>query len=580
MCIPTRMELRCVRNHVFFSHPSVATVHTCAISIRNCGIMQSLSHIFQDNTVLVTSNVTMQFGSKPLFENISVKFGGGNRYGLIGANGSGKSTFMKILGGDLEPTLGNVSLDPNERIGKLRQDQFAFEEFSVLDTVIMGHGELWEVKQERDRIYGLAEMSEEDGYKVADLEVQYGEMDGYSAESRAGELLLGVGIPVEQHYGPMSEVAPGWKLRVLLAQALFSDPDILLLDEPTNNLDIDTIRWLEQVLNERNSTMIIISHDRHFLNMVCTHMADLDYGELRVYAGNYDEYMTAATQARERLLADNAKKKAQIADLQSFVSRFSANASKSRQATSRARQIDKIKLDEVKASSRQNPFIRFEQDKKLFRNALEVEALTKGFDNGPLFKNFNLLLEVGEKIAILGANGVGKTTLLKTLVGDLAPDSGTVKWSENAKIGYYAQDHAADFDNDLTVFDWMSQWKQEGDDEQVVRSFLGRLLFSQDDIKKPAKVLSGGEKGRMLFGKLMMQKPNILVMDEPTNHLDMESIESLNMALEMYPGTLVFVSHDREFVSSLATRVIEITPERVVDFSGNYEDYLRSKGIE
>jgi len=523
--------------------------------------MLGLSHFSQESPVLVTSNVTMQFGSKPLFENISVKFGGGNRYGLIGANGSGKSTFMKILGGDLEPTLGNVSLDPNERIGKLRQDQFAFETFTVLDTVIMGHGELWEVKQERDRIYGLAEMSEEDGYKVADLEVQYGEMDGYSAESRAGELLLGVGIPVEQHYGLMSEVAPGWKLRVLLAQALFSNPDILLLDEPTNNLDIDTIRWLEQTLNERNSTMIIISHDRHFLNMVCTHMADLDYGELRVYAGNYDEYMTAATQARERLLADNAKKKAQIADLQSFVSRFSANASKSRQATSRARQIDKIKLDEVKASSRQNPFIRFEQDKKLFRNALAVEELTKGF-------------------AILGANGVGKSTMLKTLVGELTPDHGTVKWSENAQIGYYAQDHAEDFDNDLTVFDWMSQWKSEGDDEQVVRSFLGRLLFSQDDIKKPAKVLSGGEKGRMLFGKLMMQKPNILVMDEPTNHLDMESIESLNMALEMYQGTLIFVSHDREFVSSLATRVIEITPERVVDFSGNYEDYLRSKGID
>ncbi len=542
--------------------------------------MLGLSHFSQESPVLVTSNVTMQFGSKPLFENISVKFGGGNRYGLIGANGSGKSTFMKILGGDLEPTLGNVSLDPNERIGKLRQDQFAFETFTVLDTVIMGHGELWEVKQERDRIYGLAEMSEEDGYKVADLEVQYGEMDGYSAESRAGELLLGVGIPMEQHYGLMSEVAPGWKLRVLLAQALFSNPDILLLDEPTNNLDIDTIRWLEQTLNERNSTMIIISHDRHFLNMVCTHMADLDYGELRVYAGNYDEYMTAATQARERLLADNAKKKAQIADLQSFVSRFSANASKSRQATSRARQIDKIKLDEVKASSRQNPFIRFEQDKKLFRNALAVEELTKGFDNGPLFKNFNLLLEVGEKIAILGANGVGKSTMLKTLVGELTPDHGTVKWSENAQIGYYAQDHAEDFDNDLTVFDWMSQWKSEGDDEQVVRSFLGRLLFSQDDIKKPAKVLSGGEKGRMLFGKLMMQKPNILVMDEPTNHLDMESIESLNMALEMYQGTLIFVSHDREFVSSLATRVIEITPERVVDFSGNYEDYLRSKGID
>jgi len=325
--------------------------------------------------------------------------------------------------------------------------------------------------------------------------------------------------------------------------------------------------------------MIIISHDRHFLNMVCTHMADLDYGELRVYPGNYDEYMTAATQARERLLADNAKKKAQINELQSFVSRFSANASKSRQATSRAKQIDKIKLDEVKASSRQNPFIRFEQDKKLFRNALELAGLTKGFDQGPLFKNVNLLLEVGEKLAIIGPNGIGKSTLLKTLVGEQQPDNGTVKWSENARIGYYAQDHAHDFANDLTVFDWMSQWMQEGDDEQAVRSILGRLLFSQDDIKKPAKVLSGGEKGRMLFGKLMMEKPNVLIMDEPTNHLDMESIEALNMALEMYEGTLIFVSHDREFVSSLATRVIEMTPGKIHDFTGNYEDYLRSKGI-
>ena len=522
----------------------------------------------------------MQFGSKPLFENISVKFGNGNRYGLIGANGSGKSTFMKIIGGDLVPTSGNVSLDPHERLGKLRQDQFAFEEFTVLDTVIMGHTELWQIKQERDRIYSLAEMSEEDGFKVADLETQYAEMDGYSAEARAGELLLGVGIPIEQHYGLMSEIAPGWKLRVLLAQALFSNPDILLLDEPTNNLDIDTIRWLEDTLNERESTMIIISHDRHFLNMVCTHMADMDYGELRIYPGNYDDYMTAATQARERLLADNAKKKAQISELQSFVSRFSANAAKSKQATSRARQIEKIKLEEVKASSRQNPFIRFEQDKKMFRNALVVENLTKGFDNGPLFKNLNLMVEVGEKVAILGTNGIGKTTLLKTLMNELTPEQGDIKWSENANIGYYAQDHEYEFEQDLTVFEWMSQWKQPNDDEQAVRSILGRLLFSQDDIKKQVKVLSGGEKGRMLFGKLMMQRPNIIVMDEPTNHLDMESIESLNMALELYQGTLFFVSHDREFVSSLASRIIEITPEKVIDYTGNYEDYLRSQGIE
>ncbi|MCX8729063.1 ABC-F family ATPase [Gilliamella sp. B2969] len=530
--------------------------------------------------MLSTNNITMQFGSKPLFENISVKFGNGNRYGLIGANGSGKSTFMKIIGGDLVPTSGNVALDPHERLGKLRQDQFAFETFTVLDTVIMGHTELWQIKQERDRIYALPEMSEEDGFKVADLETQYAEMDGYSAEARAGELLLGVGIPIEQHYGLMSEIAPGWKLRVLLAQALFSNPDILLLDEPTNNLDIDTIRWLEDTLNERESTMIIISHDRHFLNMVCTHMADLDYGELRIYPGNYDDYMTASTQARERLLADNAKKKAQINELQSFVSRFSANASKSKQATSRAKQIEKIKLEEVKASSRQNPFIRFEQDKKLFRNALVVENLTKGFDNGPLFKDLNLMVEVGEKVAILGTNGIGKSTLLKTLMGKLTPESGDIKWSENANIGYYAQDHEYEFEEDLTVFDWMSQWKQPTDDEQAVRSILGRLLFSQDDIKKQVKVLSGGEKGRMLFGKLMMQRPNIIVMDEPTNHLDMESIESLNMALELYQGTLFFVSHDREFVSSLATRIIEITPEKVIDYTGNYEDYLRSQGIE
>ncbi|KES19003.1 ATPase component of ABC transporter with duplicated ATPase domains [Gilliamella apicola SCGC AB-598-I20] len=530
--------------------------------------------------MLSTNNITMQFGSKPLFENISVKFGNGNRYGLIGANGSGKSTFMKILGGDLVPTSGNVALDPHERLGKLRQDQFAFEDYSVLDTVIMGHTELWQIKQERDRIYALAEMSEEDGFKVADLETQYAEMDGYSAEARAGELLLGVGIPIEQHYGLMSEIAPVWKLRVLLAQALFSNPDILLLDEPTNNLDIDTIRWLEDTLNQRESTMIIISHDRHFLNMVCTHMADMDYGELRIYPGNYDDYMTASTQARERLLADNAKKKAQISELQSFVSRFSANASKSKQATSRARQIEKIKLEEVKASSRQNPFIRFEQDKKLFRNALVVEKLTKGFDNGPLFKNLNLMVEVGEKVAILGTNGIGKTTLLKTLMGELTPEQGDIKWSENANIGYYAQDHEYEFEQDLTVFDWMSQWKQPTDDEQAVRSILGRLLFSQDDIKKQVKVLSGGEKGRMLFGKLMMQRPNIIVMDEPTNHLDMESIESLNMALELYQGTLFFVSHDREFVSSLASRIVEITPEKVIDYTGNYEDYLRSQGIE
>ncbi len=530
--------------------------------------------------MISTANLAIQFGAKPLFENVSVKFGGGNRYGLIGANGCGKSTLMKILGGDLDASAGSVSIEANQRLGKLRQDQFAFENYTVLDTVIMGHGELWRIKQERDRIYSLPEMSDDDGMKVADLEVAFAEMDGYTAESRAGELLLGLGIPIEQHTGPMSAVAPGWKLRVLLAQALFADPDIMLLDEPTNNLDISTIRWLEGVLNARTSTMIIISHDRHFLNSVCTHMADLDYGEVRVYPGNYDDYMIAATQVRERLLSDNAKKKAQIADLQTFVSRFSANASKAKQATSRAKQIEKIKLEDVKPSSRVNPYIRFEQEKKLYRLALEVKGLSKGYGATPLFSDLDLMVEVGERIAVIGPNGIGKTTLLRTLVGELAPDSGVVKWSENANVGYFAQDHAADFADNTSLFDWMSQWQQPGEDEQVIRGTLGRLLFSQDEIKKSVKHISGGEQGRMLFGKLMQLKPNVLVMDEPTNHLDMESIESLNTALENYPGTLIFVSHDREFVSSLATRIIEMTPRGLVNFNGSYDDYLRSQGVE
>jgi ATPase subunit of ABC transporter with duplicated ATPase domains len=443
----------------------------------------------------------------------------------------------------------------------------------------MGHKELWAVKQERDRIYSLPEMSEEDGMKVADLEVQFAEMDGYMAEAKAGELLLAVGIEESLHFGLMSEVAPGWKLRVLLAQVLFADPHIMLLDEPTNNLDMDTIRWLEETLNQRNCTMIIISHDRHFLNSVCTHMADLDYGELRVYPGNYDEYMTAATQARERLLSDNAKKKAQIAELQTFVSRFSANASKAKQATSRAKQIDKIQLEEVKASSRQNPLIRFEQSKELFRNALVVENLSQGFEED-LYNKFDAIFEVGERVAIIGENGVGKTTLLNTLAGVLEARTGEYKWSENANIGYYAQDHAHDFEEDMNLFDWMSQWRQEGEDEQVVRSFLGRMLFGQDDIKKSVKVISGGEQGRMLLGKIMMHKPNILLMDEPTNHMDMESIEALNLALENYKGTLFFVSHDRVFVDSLATRILEIKDGQIHDFRGTYAEFLKARGID
>jgi len=527
--------------------------------------------------VISTANITMQFGAKPLFENISVKFGDGNRYGLIGANGCGKSTFMNILDGSLEPTSGNVSISPNDRVGKLHQDQFAFEEYSVIDTVIMGHAELWEVKQERDRIYALAEMTEDDGMKVAGLEIQFGEMDGYSAESRAGELLMSAGIEEELHAGLMSEVAPGWKLRVLLAQALFAEPDILLLDEPTNNLDINTIRWLESVLNERKSTMVIISHDRHFLNTVCTHIADIDYGELRLYPGNYDNFMTASTQARELLQSENAKKSAQISELKHFVSRFSANASKAKQATSRAKQIEKIKLEDIKASSRVSPFIRFSQEKKLHRLALTLNEIGHGFDNETLFENGNLILDAGTRLAVIGENGVGKTTFLRCLINELEANNGIIQWAEHATLGYCPQDSTADFENDMKLYDWMSQWRKPKHDDQAVRATLGQLLFSSEDFDKKVKVCSGGEKNRLLFGKLMMMETNIMLMDEPTNHLDMEAIEALNLALEHYEGTLIFVSHDREFVSSLATRIIEIKDQQLVDFHGTYEEYLISQ---
>jgi ATPase subunit of ABC transporter with duplicated ATPase domains len=540
--------------------------------------------------MIVTSGITMQFGAKPLFENVSVKFGGGNRYGLIGANGCGKSTFMKILGGDLEQSGGSVAIDSGERLGKLRQDQFAYEDRRVLEVVMMGHDAMWKAMEERDAIYANAESSEEDYMRAADLEAKYAEYGGYTAEARAGELLLGLGVPIEQHQGPMSEVAPGWKLRVLLAQALFGDPEILLLDEPTNNLDINSIRWLEDILNRRTSTMVIISHDRHFLNSVCTHMADVDYGQIRVYSGTYDDYMEASTLARQQQESSNARTKDRISDLEEFVRRFRANKSKARQATSRMKQIEKLKVDDVKPSSRQYPYIRFDFDEKekLHRLAVEVAAMEKGYGK-PLFKAVEFTVEAGEKIAIIGPNGVGKTTLLRCLLGadktGLAADYGTIKWAEKAKIGYCAQDHAADFSSDMNLMEWMTGWRRQGDDDQIVRATLGRLLFSGDDTKKTVQVISGGEQQRMTFGKLMLEMPNVLLMDEPTNHLDMESIESLNTALDKFKGTLIFVSHDREFVSSLATRIIDIrpvdngAPARIVDYRGTYDEYLVSQGL-
>ncbi len=537
--------------------------------------------------MISTLNLSVQFGEKPLFENVSIKFSGGNRYGLIGANGCGKSTFMKILSGEQEASSGEVVIDTNTRLGKLGQDQFAYEDVNVLDVVMMGHEEMWSAMTERDSIYANPDATDDDYIKAAELESKYAEFGGYSSEARAGELLIGAGIDLELHKGLMKNVPPGWKVRVLLAQALFSDPDILLLDEPTNNLDIDTIRWLEGVLDEKTCTMIIISHDRHFLNSVCTHMADLDYGEIKIYPGNYDDYMLASSEARARLMAESTRSKEKISELQEFIRRFAANKSKAKQATSRRKLIDKLQSDavSVRPSSRQNPYIRFTQKKKLFRQAVHLQSLSKGFDTEKekVIESFSAIVESGEKIAIIGPNGAGKSTLLNLIVGPdrggFGADSGTCKWAENAELGYMMQDVYPAFETNKSLNDWLLQYAGDDDDDQTIRSTLGKLLFSGGSVSKPASVISGGEKHRMYFGKLMLLKANILLLDEPTNHLDMESIESLQLALEKFDGTVLVVSHDREFVNSIAERiwVIDVKQNKIHDFSGTYDEYLSTK---
>ncbi|HTT04852.1 MAG TPA: ABC-F family ATPase [Steroidobacteraceae bacterium] len=533
--------------------------------------------------MLTTSNLAIQFGAKPLFERVTVKFSDGNRYGLIGANGSGKSTLMAILGGELEQSAGDVMLQAGLRLGKLSQNQFAYEEQRVLDVVLQGHAEMWHAMRERDRIYADESATDEDFLRAADLEARFAGYGGYTAEARAAALLADAGLNESLHELPMREIPPGLKLRVLLVQALFSQPDVLLLDEPTNNLDIHSIRWLEGILNTYNATMIIVSHDRHFLNQVCTHIADLDFQQLKIYPGNYDEFMLASLQARQRVEAANAKAQDRIADLQEFVRRFSANASKARQATSRRRQLEKIKLEEIRPSSRQNPFIRFEQAKKLYRSVVSVDKLSFRYADTErwVLRNVSFNVEAGERIAVIGPNGVGKTTLMRCLAGELTPTGGQIQWVENAQPGYMPQDPQAEFARDIDLFNWMSEWSNRAGDAQLIRATLGRLLFSGDETSKSVKVLSGGEKGRMIYGKLMLTKPNVLLMDEPTNHMDMETIESLQIGLEKYPGSLIFVSHDREFVGSLATRILELRGDgSVSDFTGSYDEYLRSQGIE
>ncbi|KPV43747.1 ABC-F family ATPase [Alicyclobacillus ferrooxydans] len=521
-------------------------------------------------------DLSVSFGGRILFENVNLSFDEGNRYGLIGANGSGKSTFMKILVGDFEQSTGTVTIQPGLRVGVLRQDHYQYDDCRVLDTVLMGHPELWEVMQERERLYSLPEMSEEEGMRVGELESAFADMDGYSAEYFAAELLEGLGIPVEKHNDLMSSMIGGFKLRVLLAQVLFGRPDVLLLDEPTNHLDLDTIRWLESFLLQHKGTMVIISHDRHFLNTVCTHMVDVDYQQISMFAGNYDFFVAASTLAREQLVAENAKNQEKIAELREFVARFSANKSKAKQATSRQKQIDKIEIQEIRPSSRVSPYIKFTSKQPLGKQVVALESIHKSFGDLNVLKDVNLEIHGGEKVAVIGVNGIGKTTLLNTMMGQLDPDGGSVTWGQSAEPTYFTQDHHDTIPRDTTVYEWLRSFDDQAD-QQTLRSILGRMLFSKDEVHKSTEVLSGGETARLMIAKMLLQQGNVLVLDEPTNHLDLESIDALTQALAAFDGTVIFVSHARQLVTDVANRIIELTPNGVIDFSGTYDEYLEKR---
>jgi ATPase subunit of ABC transporter with duplicated ATPase domains len=531
--------------------------------------------------MISVSGLTVRYGKKTLFEDVSIKFKQGSRYGLIGANGSGKSTFLKILAGLDQASSGSVSIDKGLKLGYLKQDHYEYENETILNTVFMGIPDLWELTQERDRLYSLPEMTEEEGIKVSEIEEKFADLGGYEAESNAGELLEGLGIPSSIHNEKMSAITGGFKLRVLLAQVLYQKPDILLLDEPTNHLDIKTINWLENFLLNFTGVLIVISHDRHFINAISTDIADLDYNVIRVYPGNYDDYMEASTMAREQMVNENKRVKEKISGLQDFVNRFSANASKAKQATSRQKLIEKLKSQhiEVKPSSRVSPYIRFKVGKPLGKDVIDAKNISKSYGDLKVFEDVTLSIAKGEKVAIIGTNGVGKTTLLKCLMKNIEPDTGKVEWGMTVSASVFPQDHKEGIGEDKpSLVDWLYNFAPPDTDKTVIRGLLGRMLFSGDMALKPTSVLSGGEKSRLIISRMIMAEDNVIALDEPTNHLDLESIESLNYALSIYEGTVVFVSHDREFVSSLATRIIEVTPEKISDFHGTYDDYLEREG--
>ena len=531
--------------------------------------------------MLTVSDVSLRFSDRKLFDEVNIKFTEGNTYGLIGANGAGKSTFLKILAGDIEPTTGHISLGPNERLSVLRQNHFDYEEERAIDVVIMGNEHLYNIMKEKDAIYMKPDFSDEDGVRAADLEGEFAELGGWEAESEASQLLQNLNIPEDLHYQNMSELSNGDKVKVLLAKALFGKPDVLLLDEPTNGLDIQSITWLEDFLIDFDNTVIVVSHDRHFLNKVCTHMADLDFGKIKLYVGNYD-FWKESSELAAKLLADrNAKAEEKIKQLQEFVARFSANASKSKQATSRKKMLDKIELEEIVPSSRKYPFISFKAEREIGNDLLTVENLSVKIDGETILDNINFILRPGDKTALIGQNDIQTTALIRALMGDIEYE-GTVKWGVTTSQSYLPKDNSRDFASGESILDWLRQFaSKEEDDNTFLRGFLGRMLFSGDEVNKSVNVLSGGEKVRVMLSKLMLLKSNVLVLDDPTNHLDLESISSLNDGLKNFKGSIIFASHDHEFIQTLANHIIVLSKNGVIDrIDETYDEFLENQEVQ
>lgn len=533
--------------------------------------------------MITVSDLSLNFSGRLLYDDVNLKFTPGNCYGIIGANGAGKSTFLKLLEGKLEPTTGNISIGSNERISSLNQDHFGFEEFTVMETVIQGHKKLYQIMKEKDAIYAKPDFSEEDGIKAAELEAEFAEMDGWNAEAEASQLLQSLGIPESLHDAKMSELPESDKVKVLLAQALFGEPDILLLDEPTNGLDVHTISWLEDFLADYQNIVIVVSHDRHFLNQVCTHMCDVDYGKIKLYVGNYDFWLESSQLAAKLQANANAKKEEKIKELQEFIARFSANASKSKQATSRKKQLEKITLDDIKPSSRKYPFIKFEMERELGNDLVKVENVSHTIDGEKILDNVSFIIRPGEKVALLSRNDLATTTLMQILAGEIKPDEGTVTWGQTTSQSYMSKDLNASFNNDeLSILDWLRQFAtKEQNDNTFLRGFLGKMLFSGDDIDKQIKVLSGGEKVRCILAKMMLERANVLLMDDPTNHLDLESITSLNDSMIDFKGSIIFTSHDHEYIQTIANHIIEVGPKGIVDrFDTTYDEFLALDSVQ